>query len=127
MYHPFENLPTVKLEADKRRAARDIERLESQLQQQVDPDVDEADPGLSDQVVTRALLKNARQKAEAIEWALQQAKSGNYGVCDDCNRTIDPERLAIFPQTTLCVSCKSKQESGQSPIPLFPRPQSRAA
>lgn len=127
MYHPFENLPTVKLEADKRRAAREIERLESQLQQEVDPDVDEADPGLADQVLTRALLKNARQKAEAIDWALQQAKSGNYGVCDDCGHTIDPERLAIFPQTTLCVGCKGKQESNRHPIPIFSGQQSRAA
>ena len=127
MYHPFENLPTVKLEANKRRAAREIERLESQLQQEVDPDVDEADPGSANQAVTRALLKNARNKAEAIDRALRQARSGNYGVCEDCHQAIDPERLAIFPQTTVCVVCKSKQENGNGMISQFPQPRSQAA
>ncbi|MEM7028844.1 MAG: TraR/DksA family transcriptional regulator [Chloroflexota bacterium] len=110
MYHPFTNLPTVKLEADKRKIAGDIKRLEGQLQQEVDPDVDEADPGLSNQVITLALLENAKQKVEAIDRALSQAREGNYGVCEDCAQDIDPERLAIFPQATLCVPCKSARE-----------------
>ena len=114
MYHPFENLPTVKLEADKQRIVGDIKRLKDQLQQEVDPDVDEADPGLANQVVTVALLKNAKQKVEAIDRALNQARDGNYGVCEDCNQAIDPERLTIFPQATLCVPCKSAREGVRS-------------
>ncbi|MFQ5576951.1 MAG: TraR/DksA family transcriptional regulator [Anaerolineae bacterium] len=104
------NLHIVELEQQKRQTELDIRRFEAQLRVQVDPDLDEADPGLTAQTVTLALLNNARRKVEAIERALSQAKRGGYGICEACRRPIDPERLAVFPQATLCVPCKSKQE-----------------
>lgn len=113
MHHLIINLPVVKLEADKRKIARDIDALETQMRAEVDPDVDEGDPGLAVQAVTAALLNNARQKAEAIERALNQARSGDYGMCEDCNQPIDPERLKIFPQSTLCVPCKMAREQAE--------------
>ena len=104
----------VRLEALHKQKAEvedDIKRFEAQLQVGVDPDIDEADPGLTLQTVTIALLRNARRKIESIERALAQAKIGGYGICETCGQAIAPERLEIFPQSTLCVSCKSKQEA----------------
>ncbi len=111
MYQHLMNLPIHQLEADKRRVEREIQALERQLQAEVDPNIDEGDPGLSSQALIIALLNNARQKAAAIERALGQAQSGSYGVCEDCGQPIDPERLKIFPQATLCVPCKGKRET----------------
>ena len=99
------------LEADKRRIEDIIDRLEHQLQAEIDPNVDEADPNLTSQVITLALLDNAREKVEAIERALNQARAGGYGICEDCGQPIDPERMEIFPQATRCVVCKSAQEN----------------
>jgi DnaK suppressor protein len=98
------------LEADRQRISDEIARLEQQLRTRIDPDIDEADPNLSNQVTLVALLKNARQKAIAIDHALSQARGGGYGICEDCGQPIDPERLEIFPQATLCVPCKSARE-----------------
>ena len=105
----LEELRKQKIEAEK-----DIERFEAQLQAGIDPDIDEADPGLTLQTVTVALLRNARRKIESIERALAQAKTGSYGICENCGQAIAPERLEIFPQATLCVSCKSTQEANNA-------------
>ena len=111
MYQHLINLPIHQLQTDKRRVEAEIQQLENQLRAEVDPNVDEADPGLTSQALLIALLNNARQKAAAIERALGQAQLGSYGVCEVCGQAIDPERLAIFPQATLCVPCKGKQEA----------------
>lgn len=107
---PTENLSTFKLRQQKQQVVAEIAKLEAQLRVAVDPDVDEGDPGIVTQVVTVALLHNARRKVEAIDHALAQAQSGSYGVCEVCHQSINPERLKIFPQATLCVPCKSKKE-----------------
>lgn len=98
------------LEEQKHRAEQDVLRFEGQLRDRIDPNLDEADPGLTAQTVTVALLNNARRKIEAIKQAITHAKKGAYGLCEACGKPIDPERLEIFPQATLCVTCKAKTE-----------------
>ncbi|HET6223066.1 MAG TPA: TraR/DksA C4-type zinc finger protein, partial [Dongiaceae bacterium] len=39
--------------------------------------------------------------------ALEQADAGTYGICERCGQPIDPERLKIMPEATMCVSCKT--------------------
>lgn len=104
------NLYVFQLEVEKQHVQNDIERFQTELRAQVDPDLDEADPGTGIKVVTAALLKNAQKKFEGIKHALEQAKLGGYGICEACKEAIDPERMTIFPQATLCVPCKSKVE-----------------
>ncbi|RME51532.1 MAG: TraR/DksA family transcriptional regulator [Caldilineae bacterium] len=98
------------LEAEKRQVEADIARFEAQLRDRIDPNPEEADPGITSQTVVMALLRNARRKMDAIEQALRQARNGGYGICEGCGQPINPERLKIFPQATLCVPCKSRQE-----------------
>lgn len=99
-----------RLEEQKHQAEQDILRFENQLRDRIDPDLDEGDPGLTAQTVTYALLNNARRKIDSVKRAIKQAKSGAYGVCEACGQQIDPERLEIFPQAVLCVTCKSQTE-----------------
>jgi len=106
----FMNVKINQLEQQKLQAEEEVKRFEEILRDRVDPDVDEADPGLTLQTVTMALLTNARRKVELIARALKQAQNGGYGICELCGQPINPERLAIFPQATLCVHCKSVQE-----------------
>jgi RNA polymerase-binding protein DksA len=56
-----------------------------------------------------ALEKRLREHLEEIEHALQKFDEGTYGHCDICNAEIDPERLEVLPQASLCVKCKSAQ------------------
>jgi DnaK suppressor protein len=47
---------------------------------------------------------------EELEHALERARSGGYGVCEDCEQPIEPERLRFRPESTRCVSCQSRHD-----------------
>ncbi|MDP3879552.1 MAG: TraR/DksA C4-type zinc finger protein [Dehalococcoidales bacterium] len=59
-----------------------------------------------------ALQKQARDHLAEIEHALQKFEEGTYGLCDSCGQPIDPARLEVLPQASLCISCKAKNEKG---------------
>src|SRR3989344_868152 len=42
--------------------------------------------------------------------ALSLIKIGKYGVCTNCGKMIDTDRLMIKPEATLCVKCEAKLE-----------------
>ena len=56
----------------------------------------------------RLTLENRiRQELSNVEHALEKIKNGTYGVCDNCGKPIDPNRLEALPQATVCMSCKA--------------------
>lgn len=42
--------------------------------------------------------------------ALTRVKVGKYGICENCGKMIDTDRLMIYPEATLCVDCEAKKE-----------------
>jgi DnaK suppressor protein len=38
--------------------------------------------------------------------ALQRIEDGSYGLCRECERAINPVRLAAVPWTALCIRCQ---------------------
>jgi DnaK suppressor protein len=42
--------------------------------------------------------------------ALTRVKIGKYGICEDCGKMIDTDRLMVYPEATLCASCQAKRE-----------------
>jgi len=48
------------------------------------------------------------QVAGDIDRALEKLEEGTYGTCDDCGRSIAPERLEALPWATRCVSCQGR-------------------
>lgn len=53
-----------------------------------------------------------------IAEALKAIDDGDYGICEVCGKTISMERLEAVPYTTLCLKCKSDEES----LERHPRP-----
>jgi RNA polymerase-binding transcription factor DksA len=45
-----------------------------------------------------------------IRKALTMIKIGKYGICEDCGKMIDTDRLMIEPEATFCTSCQKKRE-----------------
>ena len=45
--------------------------------------------------------------------ALSRIKIGKYGICENCGQMIDTDRLVIYPEATLCVTCEAKKEKRQ--------------
>lgn len=41
-----------------------------------------------------------------VNKALKKIEEGNYGLCEKCDKPIDPKRLEAFPSATSCMDCK---------------------
>ena len=49
-----------------------------------------------------------------IEQALEKIDNGTFGICEECEEDIPEGRLKARPITSLCISCKSKQETDEA-------------
>jgi len=99
------------LEKDRDHTLAELERLREELRTEVEhDDVDDVASDLVERDKTQALILSLERKLEDIDHAIKQIQEGGYGFCEKCGKPIDPERLEIFPETTLCVDCKRKTE-----------------
>ncbi len=64
----------------------------------------------SDRAFTLRLRDRERKLVRKIQQAVQRINDGEYGICGECGNDINVARLKARPMTTLCISCKSKQE-----------------
>jgi DnaK suppressor protein len=56
---------------------------------------------LTDVGVGESLETTRNRVAEA----LARIEEGSYGTCASCGQPIDPRRLAVKPESTLCIAC----------------------
>lgn len=52
-----------------------------------------------------------RKLLSKIEEALVRIEEGDFGVCEGCGEEIGIKRLEARPVTTLCIDCKTIQET----------------
>lgn len=57
------------------------------------------------------LEENSRDALSAVHRAIERIEDGTYGTCERCGQAISDERLQAMPTATLCISCKSAEES----------------
>jgi len=102
---------TETLRRQRSDTAAEVARLQQALEtSEVDPSVDEADPDVVEREKILALMEALQLRLEEIDAAMHSAESGGYGVCERCGEPIDPERLRIMPEATMCVRCKAQAE-----------------
>jgi RNA polymerase-binding transcription factor DksA len=81
----------------------------------------ELEDGAQDQQLDRVLSRlddHERREIREINAALDRIADGTYGRCIHCGRVIDIDRLAVLPETALCVRCAGALErtrAGGSP------------
>jgi DnaK suppressor protein len=56
------------------------------------------------------LASQEGQVARSIQDALTRIADGSYGVCEGCEKPIDPRRLEVVPYASLCLKCQEKAE-----------------
>ena len=116
---PLEQSKEVaKLEEEKRKTDAEIQRLQPALVPEVessgggeDGDSVDAASAIYECQKTIALIGNLRDKILSIDNALRMVRKGCYGICEMCGERIDPARLEIVRQATLCVRCQAKAEA----------------
>lgn len=82
-----------------------ITALERALEEKPDYGLGQGDPAVTRWELDRALLQRLKGRAAGIELALSQVSQGTYGICVQCGRPIHPDRLAVLPDTRVCIRC----------------------
>lgn len=57
-----------------------------------------------------AIKKELDRRIVQTRKALTRVKIGKYGICENCGKMIDTDRLVIYPEATLCVKCEAERE-----------------
>jgi DnaK suppressor protein len=100
----------VRLQETREELLQDLEHLRADLRNMAEPSADEADVDAYEREKTWALVQRLQYKLELVERALEAARKGTYGICEACGQRIDPARLEILPEATLCLECQRKYE-----------------
>lgn len=107
----FRKLLNSMLEENQRKGDSTLEEL-------TDGDAAFADPAdrataESDRSFTLRIRDRERRLIHKIQEAIRRIDDGVYGICEECGEDIGVPRLKARPVTTLCVSCKARQEEGE--------------
>ncbi len=54
------------------------------------------------------------QRLKKVEDALNKIKTGNYGICSECEQPIPEARLEVVPFAEYCVTCMNEIENEAS-------------
>lgn len=98
-----------KLERRKKEiSSEDPFKDESRVADNASPDTDAAEQ--FGHARTTAIKDQLEKKMNQTKKALKRLKKGKYGICEDCGKMIDTDRLAVYPEATLCAKCQAKRE-----------------
>jgi len=100
----------IKLEAERTEIEAKIQHLGEWLKGEVDIDAEEGDPDLFEREKNLALLNTLERRLEQTVSALRAIGKGLYGICERCGQPIDPARLEVKPDATLCLKCQQEVE-----------------
>jgi len=99
-----------KLERERTETLEKVENLRTDLRRMGEPTADEADIDAYEREKTLALVQGLERKLQSLDRAIRLAQNGAYGICEQCGERIDPARLEILPQATLCLRCQRQFE-----------------
>jgi RNA polymerase-binding transcription factor DksA len=77
----------------------------------------ELEESAQEEQIDRVLgLLDDRQRREVVEInaALDRIADDTYGMCSRCERPIEIDRLAVMPETDVCLRCASVRETKQA-------------
>ena len=87
-----------------------IAALEKALEEKPDYGLGKGDPAITRWELDRALLRRLKRRAADLERALLRLSQGTYGICVRCGKPIHPDRLAVLPDTQVCIHCAQAGE-----------------
>src|SRR3989344_2754753 len=109
---PVRNFLVIQLENLKKRK-KEIETEDPFSQERrvtdnaaPDTEADEQFGHARTSAIRQQIIRNIIQTRKA----LSRVKIGKFGICENCGRMIDTDRLMIYPEATICVNCERKRE-----------------
>ncbi len=103
----------ILLEEKRDELIREAERTLAELTDQNGniPDPNDRASAESERNFELRIRNRERKLLEKVEAAIQRIEDGEYGECEDCGEVIGLKRLEARPVTTLCIECKTRQET----------------
>ena len=95
---------------EEQQVLDELRHLRDLMLDEVDIDPDEGDAEITEREKNAALIAVLENKTQDIQAALRSIEKGSYGTCARCGKPIEPGRLEVKPDATLCVSCQSEVE-----------------
>ena len=95
---------------EKGQINAELTHLREFLQAEVDVEPDEGDSEVFEREKNAALIAVLERRLVDIDAALKSMEKGDYGICQRCSKPIEPERLEVKPDATMCVSCQQEIE-----------------
>ena len=80
----------------------------SRISDNASPDADAAEQ--LGHARTSAIREQIDRKIVQTKKALTLVKLGTYGICEDCGKMIDTDRLMVYPEATQCAKCMARRE-----------------
>ena len=93
------------LQRELEQVQRQIAALEKATDIKPDYGLGEGDPAITRWEMDKALLVQLREKKETLNHTMTETGDGGYGICENCGNPIHPDRLAVLPDTTVCITC----------------------
>ncbi|MCS7092224.1 MAG: TraR/DksA family transcriptional regulator [Patescibacteria group bacterium] len=109
---PVKNFLTQKL-TQLKKTKKSISKRDPFLDQSRLTDNASIDDDAAEQyghVVTTSIKSELDKRIIQVKKALSMIKLGKYGICEDCGKMIDTDRLMIEPEATMCAKCAKKRE-----------------
>ena len=97
------------LERERERVIGEMDRIRVYLED-LRVAEDGVDPDASERMMSLSIMENLERRLQSIDYALSIVDRGEAGLCERCGQPIEPERLKVLPDTTLCVKCKAEME-----------------
>jgi DnaK suppressor protein len=88
----------------------ELRHLRELMQSEVDIEPDEGDTEVFEREKNAALIAVLETRLQDVQMALRSIEKGSYGICTRCGKPIEPGRLEVKPDATLCVKCQEEVE-----------------
>lgn len=95
---------------ERAQALEELAHLRESMRSEVDTDPEEGDTEIFEREKTAALISVLERKVKDIDAALRSMETGQYGICERCGNPIEPGRLEVKPDATLCLGCQREVE-----------------
>lgn len=100
----------ARLVEEENQVVEELQHLRDLMLAEVDIEPEEGDAEITEREKNSALIAVLENKLQDIQTALRSIEKGSYGTCARCNKPIEPGRLEVKPDATLCVSCQGEVE-----------------
>jgi RNA polymerase-binding transcription factor DksA len=94
-----------KLQRELEELRRQIAALETAVEEKPDYGMGRGDPSITRWELDQAMLGDLKERVASLEQQLSRISQGTYGICERCGKPIDPDRLAVLPDTNICIEC----------------------